>query len=354
MDAEPGRLLVVDDQEMNRDMLARRFRRKGFAVDTASSGREALEKIGSASYDTVLLDIMMPGIDGLEVLETVRRTRNMTELPVIMVTAKTERENIVEALARGANDYVTKPVDFPVALARVRTQLTIRSLQKDLDRERAWIHDVFGRYVAHDVRDAVLSGEAPLDGAIRDVSVLFADLKGFTSLNELHDTRLVVELLNAYFREMSLAVNEEGGLVLQFLGDEVYAVFGAPVENDAHPSQAFRAACKMRARLAALNERHEGQGKPALRHSIGIHSGPVLAASLGAPDRQTYLLVGDTVNVASRLQAFASERGEEIVLSADTHARLDPETRDAAPLVRLEPVRLKGKENPVGAFSAPA
>jgi sigma-B regulation protein RsbU (phosphoserine phosphatase) len=136
-----GLILVVDDNEMNRDMLSRRLIRKGYEVDLAADGREALDKIKKGSFELILLDIMMPGIDGLEVLETLRQTHPLEELAVVMATAKDQSEDIVKALKLGANDYVTKPIDFPVALARVRTHLTlvqsvkrIRQLEQNLAR----------------------------------------------------------------------------------------------------------------------------------------------------------------------------------------------------------------------------
>ena len=126
MDPGPGRLLVVDDNEMNRDLLSRRLAKKGYWVQMAEGGLTALEMIESGAFDLVLLDIMMPGMDGMEVLERIRVDHGPDELPVIMATAKTESEDIVAALKLGANDYVTKPFDFPVVLARVQTQLAVK------------------------------------------------------------------------------------------------------------------------------------------------------------------------------------------------------------------------------------
>jgi DNA-binding response OmpR family regulator len=120
-------LLVVDDEEMNRDVLSRRLERKGYQVVVAEGGREALDAVAAGSIDLVLLDIMMPGVDGLEVLQTLRRRHTQAELPVIMATAKGESEDVVRALELGANDYVVKPLDFPVVLARVQAQLRSRA-----------------------------------------------------------------------------------------------------------------------------------------------------------------------------------------------------------------------------------
>jgi sigma-B regulation protein RsbU (phosphoserine phosphatase) len=138
MAAPQATVLIVDDEELNRDGLARRLQRHDYEVAVAKSGREAIELLGGRRFDLVLLDIMMPGMNGLEVLKFLRRVDSLVDLPIIMVTAKGESEDIVEALELGANDYVTKPLDLPVALARIRTQLALRRAAaqvKDLEEK---------------------------------------------------------------------------------------------------------------------------------------------------------------------------------------------------------------------------
>jgi sigma-B regulation protein RsbU (phosphoserine phosphatase) len=132
MDTQVGTILVVDDNEMNRDMLSRRLARKGHSVEVAEDGARALEMIEKNDFDLILLDIMMPGIDGYEVLGRLREHHAPEDLPVIMATAKSETEDIVSALKIGANDYVTKPFDFPVVLARVQTQLALKKARDEL------------------------------------------------------------------------------------------------------------------------------------------------------------------------------------------------------------------------------
>ena len=156
-------ILVVDDNEMNRDFLSRRLAKKGFTVDVAEDGFKALEWIDKNPCDLMLLDIMMPVMSGIEVLEKIRQTRDGTELPVIMATAKDTREDIVGALRLGANDYVTKPIDFPVVLARVNAQLglkrandRVRSLVREVERRNKFIRDVFGRYLTDEVAETLL------------------------------------------------------------------------------------------------------------------------------------------------------------------------------------------------------
>jgi len=217
--------------------------------------------------------------------------------------------------------------------------------------ERDLIKDTFGKYVAKEVRDEVLSGRTPLDGEKKEVTILFSDLRDFTPMTEQNDPKLVIKIMNAYFKEMAEAIQEQGGLVLQFIGDEIYAVFGAPIFRQDHAARAFRAGLGMRQRLAGLNRRFEEWGWPSLRHGIGVHTGEALAANMGSPDRLSYLLVGDTVNLASRLQSLTKKVGTEMLISATTHAHLSPDDRNAIPLKLLQNVSVKGKRNPVEAFA---
>jgi adenylate cyclase len=214
-------------------------------------------------------------------------------------------------------------------------------------REREFIKETFGKYVAQEVRDEVLSGRIPLDGEMKEVTVLFADLRDFTPMTESHDPKFVVKIMNRYFEKMSDAIQQEGGLILQFLGDEIYAVFGAPISQTDHPERAFKAGLAMNQRLAELNEGFSKQGWPALRHGIGIHTGDAIAANIGSPDRLSYLLVGDTVNLASRLQGLTKELGSDIIISQATRSRLG----DDLPLKALPATRIKGKSQPVEIFA---
>jgi adenylate cyclase len=214
-------------------------------------------------------------------------------------------------------------------------------------KERDFIKETFGKYVAQEVRDEVLSGRVPLDGEMKEVTILFADLRDFTPMTESHEPKLVVKIMNSYFQEMAAAIQQEGGLVLQFLGDEIYAVFGAPISRADHPERAFRAAIAMNQRLAEVNKRFSAQGWPTLWHGIGIHTGEAVAANLGSPDRLSYLLVGDTVNLASRLQGLTKDLGEDIIVSGATRVRL----QDDFPLKRLTAAKVKGKNEPVEIFA---
>lgn len=169
MDKFDGPLLVVDDSEMNRDMLTRRLVRRGYTVSAAENGRQALDMIATQVFDLVVLDIMMPGLSGLEVLEELRQRYAPQELPVIMATAKDQSEDIVLALKLGANDYVTKPLDFSVVLARVQTQLSlkramqeIQALNEQLEQHNRFIRDTFGQYMSDEIVANLLASPTAL------------------------------------------------------------------------------------------------------------------------------------------------------------------------------------------------
>ncbi len=218
-------------------------------------------------------------------------------------------------------------------------------------REKEMIKEAFGKYVSKEVRDEVLSGRIPLDGEIKEVSILFADLRDFTPMTEKNDPKVVVRIVNSYFREMSEAIQDNGGLVLQFLGDEVYAVFGAPVSSPDHAVKAFQAGVDMNKRLVDLNRSFEKKGLPILKHGIGIHTGQAVAATLGSPDRLSYLLVGDTVNVASRLQSLTKELGTEMIISGETRKNLADEDLREIYLRSLPATVIRGKKTPIDIFA---
>jgi len=214
-------------------------------------------------------------------------------------------------------------------------------------REREAIRETFGRYVSPEVRDEILAGRVSGAGTQREVTILFADLRDFTPWVEASPPAEVVADLNAYFTEMDIAIRSNGGLVLQFIGDEIEAVFGAPISDARHADAAVAAAREMGRRLDAWNAGRHAAGKAELRHGIGIHTGTVIAGNIGSSERMSYALVGDAVNLASRIQALNKEFGTQVLVSGVTRARL------SSP-VGLEPlpaVRVKGRVAEVAVFA---
>lgn len=213
-------------------------------------------------------------------------------------------------------------------------------------RDRELIREAFGRYVSPEIRDEILSGRTDLAGKQRDVTIVFADLRGFSTWAEASPAAEVVEGLNAYFTEMELAIRAHGGLVLQFIGDEIEAVFGAPLSDDRHADHAVAAAIEMQKRLEAWNGTRARAGLRTLDHGIGIHSGTVVAGNIGSAQRMSYALVGDTVNVASRIESLNKQFGSHILISSATRDRLQTQV----PLQALPALRVKGRSAEVEVY----
>jgi adenylate cyclase len=213
-------------------------------------------------------------------------------------------------------------------------------------RERVRVTEMFGKYVSREIRDEILAGRVSLEGTQAEVTILFSDLRDFTPWVEATDPREVVRDLNAYFSEMEGAIRAGGGLVLQYIGDEIEAVFGAPVADAGHADQAVRTAREMSRRLADWNAARARVGKGPLRHGIGIHTGTVLAGSIGSRDRLAYTLVGDAVNLASRIQSLTKELGGDILVSGATRDRL----ADPSALERVTAARVKGRSAEVEVY----
>jgi adenylate cyclase len=221
--------------------------------------------------------------------------------------------------------------------------------QRREQRERDFLNETFGKYVSRAVRDEILAGRVTLNGELKEVTVLFADIRDFTALVETTPPRKVVSLINTYFKAMAEAINAHHGLVLQFIGDEIEAVFGAPVALENHQQWAIDAALEMRKRLSRLNLELSNRGFPPLRHGIGIHSGKVVAANIGSAQRLSYALVGETVNIASRIQELNKDFGTDILLSETVLQCIDQCA--GVDMHPLPPVNVKGIRDPLNLYS---
>ncbi len=212
------------------------------------------------------------------------------------------------------------------------------------DRKR--IRDTFGRYATPEIRDQILSGSIPVDGELRTATLLFSDLRGFTPYVEENPPEEVIRSIRAYFTAMQKAIRRYHGLVLQYVGDEIEVVFGVPIEQPGHADKAVHAALEMRKSLKKLNTQRTGQGKSPFRHGIGICTGQVLAGITGSDDRQSYTLIGSTVNLASRIQEMTKLFACDILISEETVADLTHKF----PMQREKPHTLKGYAKPVTVY----
>ena len=321
-----GAVLVVDDDRLNRIVLTRSLEAEGHMVATAENGRVALGLLDAdALPDVILLDILMPELDGFAVLEHIKGDPRLRDIPVIMISAVDQLESVVRCIEAGAEDYLPKPFDPTLLRARINAGLTKRRLVQ-VERDR--VRDVFARFLPETVVDEVMrhtNGEPRLGGVRLVGTVLFSDLRGFTTFAEEHAPDVVVDVLNRYFSEMSDAILDTGGTLLGFLGDGILAVFGAPIASDDHADRALRAARQMLyERLPRFNEwtRDSLGTNSEFRMGIGVSSGPFMSGNVGSSRRLEYTAIGDTVNIAARLQDLTKELGRAVLVADATRSLL--------------------------------
>src|SRR5438093_484139 len=346
-------LLVVDDDEGNRDVLGRLLQSKGHAVVLAGSGPEALEIVRTQPVDLVLLDIMMPGVSGLDVLRALRASHPPDALPIIMATAKDQPQDVVEALKMGANDYVIKPLDFPVVMARTEAQLSlkramgeIRRLNEELRRRNQFIRRTFGRYLSDDVVASLL--ETPegtrLGGEKRTVALLMSDLRGFTAAADRLEPEQVVRLLNNYLGAMAEVITSFQGTIDEFIGDGILALFGAPVEAADDAKRAAACAVAMQLAMTEVNETNRRDGLPEVQMGVAVHTGEVIVGNIGCQTRAKYGVVGTNVNLTARIESFTLP-GQVLVSQSTVDA-----ARDTLGLGESRSLQAKGFKDPVAAY----
>jgi class 3 adenylate cyclase len=342
-----GRILVVDDDPLNRRLLEKRLRQDDHEVTTASDGKECLEALDGSTTDVVLLDILMPGMDGFEVLERIKSDPELRHVPVIMISGLEDIQGVVRCIEMGADDFLPKPFDPVILRARVNAGLD-RSRLHALERE--YVRSVFARFLPEAVVDDALArseGGTRLGGERITGTVMFVDLRSFTAFAEATAAERVVETLNTYLGAMGDAVLDHGGTLVSYLGDGLLAAFGAPIPAEDHADRAVAASREMiRERLPSFNDWVRSQGiGDGFGLGVGVNSGPVMAGNVGSERRLEYTVVGDTVNVASRIEGL-TKQGSYPVLVADT-------TRDAmrAPpddLVFVDDFEIRGRASTIG------
>jgi class 3 adenylate cyclase len=321
----PGAVLVVDDDRINRLLLTRSLEADGHEVATAENGRVALELLEGNLPDVILLDILMPELDGFAVLDQVKGDPRLRDIPVIMISALDELDSVVRCIEAGAEDYLPKPFNPTLLRARINAGLMKRRLGQ-VERER--VRDVFARFLPETVVDEVMrdtNGEPRLGGVRLVGTVLFSDLRGFTTFAEKTPPDVVVDVLNHYFSEMSDAILDNGGTLLGFLGDGILAVFGAPIASDDHADRALTTARQMLyERLPRFNAwaRSELGDDADFRMGIGVCSGPFMSGNVGSARRLEYTAIGDPVNTAARLQDLTKELGCPVLVSDSTRELL--------------------------------
>jgi adenylate cyclase len=342
MAAPSARVLVVDDNKVNRLLMSRSVELLAHRSALAENGRVALEMLRRDPFDLLLLDIEMPEMDGFAVLEQLKADPALRDIPVIVTSSLEGMDNIVRCIELGAEDYLSKPVNAVLLKARIGACLEKKRL-RDIQRE------IVRRFATTEVAlDLERSGFA-LGGKRVTATVLFSDIRGFTSMCESQSPEETIDVLNTYYALMFDAIGSTGGVVNQIIGDGLMVLFGAPLPLHDGPAAAVSAAIEMHALIAQYNIERTASGKAPLKIGVGIATGDVVAGYTGTQQRATYTCIGDTVNLAARLETYTKEAGRGILIDGATRSALGA----GVTVESLGGVHLKGKAAAVDVFAVP-
>jgi len=373
---QPPVILIADDNPANLEILGARLAASGYRILTAADGEQTLAAAREHAPDLLLLDVMMPRLDGLEVCRRLKADPALPFLPVILVTARGDAQDVVAGLDAGADEYLTKPVDHSALVARVRSMLRIKALHDTVQEQaarleaqarqlEAWNQQLerrvadqlaqlervgrLRRFLSPQLAELVLSAgeERLLESHRREITAVFCDLRGFTAFAETAEPEEVLGLLREYHGAVGEVVFAFGGTLERFVGDGILVFFNDPVPVS-HPAlRAVRMAVAMRERVQQLLEAWRRRGH-ALGFGVGIAEGFATLGAVGAAWRMDYTAIGTVTNLASRLCDEAAPG--QILVSQRVFADVE-EAVDAEP---LGPLALKGFSRPVPAYNVRA
>jgi class 3 adenylate cyclase len=314
---QPSRILIVDDTAANRDLLAPRLLRGGHEVETAESAAAALDRLVDANFDLILLDLIMPGMDGLELLCRLKSSPHTRHIPVIMISAVDEIDSAIRCIESGAEDYLPKPFNPVLLRARIDASLEKKWLR---DRERSHLEELrfekqrsetlLLNILPQSIVSRMHNGETVIADRHADVTILFADLVGFTSLAAQLPADRVLEILSHVFASFDSAVAAHELEKIKTIGDAYMVAGGLPEPLPDHARRAAELAIEM---LAIVHELRDSLHVD-LKARIGIHTGPVIAGVIGVR-KFIYDVWGDTVNTANRMETFGA--ADRIHVSAE-------------------------------------
>jgi len=360
-------ILVVDDNEDNRDMLARRLRRQGYDVRTVAGGRAALTALAEAPADLILLDVMMPDLDGYAVLERLKADPALRDIPVLMISALDELDSVVRCIQLGAEDYLGKPFE-PVLLqarigaclekkrlhdqeARHRRELAAfnRTLEERVAEQVAQL-DRLGRlkrFFSPQLAELIVTGGTvdPLQTHRREITVVFVDLVGFTAFAETAEPEELMGMLREHHAAMGPLIMQHEGTLERFTGDGMMVFFNDPVEVPNPAERAVRMAVAMRDLAARLAVQWRKRGWSVGGLKVGVTQGYATIGAIGFEGRLDYGAIGTVTNLAARLCGEAAEG--QILISARVAAAVEA-LIDSEDLGSLS---LKGLARPVPAWS---
>ena len=335
-ESEKLKILVVDDEPINIHVIINSLSLEKYEITQASNGLEALNLIESGfKPDLILLDVMMPQMTGYEVCREVRKKYSPLEMPILMLTAKNQTTDLVEAFNLEANDYVTKPFIKKELLARINTQIRLAKLSA-----------AYARFVPHDFI-SLLEKPSIIEVKLgenqeRDMTVLFADIRSFTALSENMTPPENFAFINTYLGKISPAIRRNNGFIDKYIGDAVMALF--PRSS----SDGVRAAIDMQKEVNIYNQQRQKNGLFPIAIGIGLHAGNLMLGTIGERERMESTVIADAVNLASRLEGLTKVYGAGIIVSGAIIDRLDDPKKYNYRFV--DRVTVKGKRNAVSVF----
>jgi len=333
--ARAAKILVIDDTPANVKLLADLLTIKGYEVATAANGEAGLKRLAEQRPDLVLLDVMMPGLNGYEVCRAIRADASTGVLPVMMVTSLDPAQERIKGLEAGADDFLTKPINQAELLARVKSLLRIKSLYDQLGELNANLEqrvaeqvaalDRFARlkrFVSPRIGDLILSGEVddPLKTHRREITVVFTDLRGFTTFSETAEPEEAMDVLRAYHAELGRIVMAHEGTIEHFAGDGVMILFNDPIPVGEHELAAIRMALEMRLAVEALGVSWKKRGYD-LGFGVGIANGYATLGAIGFDDRRDYGAIGPVTNLSARLCSEA--KAGQILISQRLYGKVE-------------------------------
>jgi class 3 adenylate cyclase/CheY-like chemotaxis protein len=362
---EHATILVVDDQRASAEMMAGLLQARGYQVHQANDAEGALARVRSGGIDLVVSDIMMPGMTGYELCETLRADPATVLLPVILVTASLDaQQERVKGIEAGADDFLAKPVNWPELFARVRSLLRVKALQDEVRSQAGALRELnatleervkeqvgaierlgrLKRFFPRQVAEAIVAGgEGILEPHRREITAVFLDLRGFTAFTDRADPEEVLELLRAYHATLGRTVDEYGGTLEHFAGDGIMIFFNDPLPVDRPAERAVRMAVTLQKAFTPISAAWQRLGHQ-VGLGIGIAQGDATLGIIGFDQRWEYAAIGNVPNLAARLCGVA--RAGEIILDSQTQRALGglAETRPVGPL------SLRGFQQAVPAF----